>query len=205
MDKLTEDEKLTLNSYNNVASAWAKNHDTQNFWGKNLEVFHKLLPKGKILEIGCGSGRDAQDLISLGYDYIGTDVSVGQLTEARKNNPSGIFKEQSVYSLDFIDSFDGFWAAAVLIHVPKSRITEALQAIKKNMKKRALGFIAMKEGEGEKVEERPELDNSRFLFTYWDRGEFRSILKENNFISLHEDYIPMSERTKWLTYIVRSS
>jgi len=98
---------------------------------------------------------------------------------------------------------DGFWAAAVLIHVPKERIDEAMDAIKRNLKAQAVGFIAMKEGEGEKLETKDYLDNTQYLFSYWQRDEFRDVLAKHGMISRYESYIPMSERTKWLTYIVQ--
>lgn len=42
------------------------------------------MPAGKILEVGSGGGRDAKDLIEMGYEYIGIDISKGLLEEAKK-------------------------------------------------------------------------------------------------------------------------
>lgn len=205
MNKLTRPEEVTKRSYDRLAKEWAVGHNTDDFWGENLQKFHELLPKGKVLEIGCGSsGRDARDLIKLGYDYTGTDISSGQITEARKQVLGAHFIHQSVYDLNFNEPFDGFWAAAVLLHVPKTRMDEALQSIRRNLRDHAIGFVAMKEGDGQQLEARPELDNANFLFSYWQREDFRESLAQNGFESLHEGYIPMSERSKWLTYIVRN-
>lgn len=203
MSSLTRPEEITKSSYDREAEAWTSDHETQKFWSTNFDVFHELLPQGRILEIGCGAGRDAQELIQLGYDYIGADISSGLLVKARKNNPGADFREVSLYDLDFKEPFDGFWCAAVLIHVPKERINEALQAVKRNIKTGAIGFIAVKEGKGERLEQRPELNNANFFFAYWQNDEFKAVLAENGFDVLKEGYIPMSERTKWLTYIVK--
>ena len=70
------------------------------------------------------------------------------------------------------------------------------------MKARAVGFIAIKEGKGEKLETRPELDNAQFLFTYYEDNEFRKTLEDTGYIVLKNGYMPMSERTSWLTYHV---
>lgn len=204
MGELTRPEQITKNSYDEEAAAWVSGHETRKFWGSNFDAFHKLLPRGRVLEIGCGAGRDAQELISLGYDYVGTDISKGLLTRAQKNNPGAQFEEASLYDLDFKDPFDGFWCAAVLIHIPKKRIGEALQAIKGNIKTQAIGFIAIKEGFGERLEARPELNNAEFLFSYWQNDEFKKTLDSNGFEVVCEDYIPISERTKWLCYIVKN-
>lgn len=204
MSKLTPPEAVTKESYDSVSQKWHDTHSTSRFWRENFDKFFDLLPEGRLLEVGCGAGRDAQELIAQGYDYVGTDISMAQVEQARKNNPGATFEQASLYDLDFPEPFDGFWAAAVLIHVPKDRIDEALEAIKKNMKTRAIGFLAMKEGEGERMEVKDYLEDTPYFFAYWQRDEFREVLARHGMTSLHEDYIPMSERTKWLTYIVRS-
>jgi hypothetical protein len=38
----------------------------------------------------------------------------------------------------FEEKFDGFWASAILLHVPKRKIDEALGKIHKNIKKELL-------------------------------------------------------------------
>lgn len=204
MSGLTRLEEITRRSYDREADAWMDGHWTPKFWGENFDAFYELLPEGRVLEVGCGAGRDAQELIKHGYEYVGTDIAPNLLALARKNNTGAEFHEASLYSLDFKEPFDGFWCAAVLIHIPKSRIDEALSAIRQNLKSRAIGFIAVKEGEGERLESKPDLNNASFLFSYWGREEFRDVLARNGFETLHEDYNPMSERTKWLTYIVRA-
>ena len=60
-------------------------------------------------------------MIAFGYDYTGTDISTGLLNEARKKVPGQSFYEMSVYDLDFPEgTFDGFWASAILLHIPKN-------------------------------------------------------------------------------------
>lgn len=203
MSRLTKEEKITLKSYEKNAKAWSDAHLSRGYWGEEIQTFHKFLPKGKLLEIGCGGGRDARELIELGYDYLGTDISTGLLDEARKNNTKAQFIQSSVYDLNFDEPFDGFWCAAVLLHIPRARIDEALQAIKKNLKPGGVGFIAVKEGDGAKIEESGDAEGGARYFVLYKNDEFKKVLARNNFIILHEAYRPMSERTKWLTYIVR--
>lgn len=203
MSELTEPEKITKESYDSVAARWADTHKMPKFWQESFDKFYELLPSGRVLEIGCGSGRDARELIEHGYKYMGTDISAPQLEQARQNNPGAFFEQVNLYDLDFQEQFDGFWAAAVLIHVPKNRIDEAIEAIKRNMKAKAVGFIAMKEGEGERIETKDYLEDTPYYFVYWQRSEFREVLKSHGMSSLYEGYIPMSERSKWLTYIVQ--
>jgi len=198
MTQLTKDEEATKRVYDRTAKQWADAHTSADFWKEELTMFQKLMPSGKVLEIGAGGGRDAKELIKLGYEYVGTDISAGLIAVAQQANPGAAFQQISIYDLDFAEPFDGFWCSAVLLHIPKRRINEALRAIKKNIKPGGIGFIATKEGEGEQV----EADGR--LFVFWSNGEFKKLLTSNGFEVVHEGYRPMSKRTKWLMYHVRA-
>lgn len=196
--KFTPAELKTIQFYDNKASEWASSHSGGQFWKSEMKKFHKLLPAGKVLEIGSGGGRDAKELIALGYEYTGTDISNGLIKEAIKHNPNATFLKQSVYELNFPkDTFDGFWTSAVLLHIPKSRIDKALTKIHKVVKPEGIGFISIKQGVGEKADE-----NERF-FAYYSEEEFKKKLKDNNFEIIDSSIRPMSEKTIWLIYLVK--
>lgn len=195
---------MTVETYDRQAENWSLNHLTRSFWGNEMACFKELLPTGRILEIGAGGGRDAKELIEAGYDYAGTDISAGLLDQARKNNPGVSFEEISVYDLDYKEPFDGFWCSAVLLHIPRRKIDKALRAINKNMRRGAIGFIAIKEGEGEKLEvDYKSTQGDKRFFVYWSDKDFSDRLVDNGFNIVVRSYRPMSERTRWLTYIVR--
>lgn len=202
---LTTEEEMTLSTYNATAQQWSEKHATSGFWREEMKIFHELLPAGKVLEIGSGGGRDAKELIAFGYEYTGTDISSSFVEIARKENPGATFLVQSVYDLEFPKDvqFDGFWASAVLLHIPKTKIGKALQQIRKCVKGGGIGCISLKQGEGEKL----EVDSSRDgrFFSYYAEKEFREILLKNGFEVMRMKVHPMSEKTTWLCFFVRVS
>lgn len=203
---LTPEELTTKQTYDQTASTWSGVHRSKGFWATEMENFHRLLPNGKILEIGSGGGRDAKELIELGYEYVGTDISTGLIEVARQNLPNEAFYNQSVYDLDFEgEKFDGFWASAVLLHIPKDRIGETLERIKNVVAARAIGFISLKDGVGEKVE-RDEIDGKQLerFFSYWQKEEFARVLQENGYTVADYLYHPMSEKTRWHCFFVQT-
>lgn len=209
MATLTKEEKQTLKYYNANGKFWADQHHTLTFWQEQFETFQKYIPNGKILEIGSGGGRDAALLIKSGYDYIGTDISVGLLKAARTNYPDTSFLHQSIYDLEFPTGtqFDGFWASAVLLHIPKSKINTALTSLKKYLKPKAVGFISLKLGTGEnleQVEDKEISDNRRHhrLFVYYTKNEFEKVLSENNFKIL-DFSIKKGSTIDWICFIVQ--
>ncbi len=202
--KLSAQEQSTIDSYNQNAATFAKSRDEEKVWQEEKQKLKAYQNKGKVLDIGSGSGRDAKDLMQLGYEYIGVDYSDGLLKEARKNNPGVLFFKQSVYELDFPpNSFDLFWACAVLLHMPKDKIDIALRSIERVMKKGAIGCITLKKGEGEKFVEGDHtgIGYKRF-FSFYQEEEFRKILTRNNF-ELLESYETDHSNKKWLVFFVK--
>lgn len=202
---LLPEEELTLNFYNQVPRQWSESHNQPGYWKMGMELFRQLLPSGHILEIGSGGGRDAKELIALGYKYTGTDISTGLLEVARQALPGQTFVQQSVYELSFYEPFDGFWASAVLLHIPRLRIHEALTRIRQTQRVGAVGFISVKDGNGEgvEVETIDGLELARH-FTYWDREGFQLVLEENGFEVVDYIYTPRSARTRWHSFFVRA-
>ena len=60
--KLTEAELRTVRSYDAMAASFDSSHKDKAFWLIDMRRFYELLPEGKVLEIGTGSGRDARTL-----------------------------------------------------------------------------------------------------------------------------------------------
>lgn len=119
--KLTPEEELTIKTYDVHAEAWVSEHSSSGFWAEEMKIFRELLPEGRIIEIGSGGGRDAKELIEMGYNYVGIDASEGLLKQARKVNPNATLEHKSVYDLDYPENyFNGFWTSATLLHIPKS-------------------------------------------------------------------------------------
>jgi len=200
----TDIEQKTISYYDQNAATWSATHggsEEESYWKSEMDKFHELLPIGKVLEIGSGGGKDAKALIKL-YEYAGTDASKGLIEIAQKRNPEGRFINVAVEKLDFPEgSFDGFWASAVLLHIPKERIDIALQRIKKQIRGGGVGFISLKEGVGEK--EDPETGR---WFSYYKMDEFKGILNKNGFeiIKTDERKEEKGARPNWLLFYVRA-
>lgn len=194
-------EKQTIEYYNNSAETWANSHggkEEKSYWETEMRKFLELLPKGKVLEIGSGTGKDASALIAMGYDYIGIDASEGLLKIAQERNPQTTFKNVSVYDLDFPGNlFDGFWCVATLLHLPKSRIDEALKRIKTQIKPGGIGFISMKAGAGEREDKK----TGRW-YSYYSKKGFAEVLERNGF-KVIEEKNRKGEKEWWLCYWVR--
>lgn len=199
----TDKEKSTIKYYDAHARDWTSAHggnENQSYWQAEMEKFHHLLPSGKIIEIGSGAGKDAAALIKMGFNYTGTDASSGLIEIASKRNPGTNFVNEAVDELSFpANTFDGFWASAVLLHIPKNQIDTAMQSIYCVTKPGGIGFITMKAGAGER-----EDPNTGRWFAFYSGEAFAGILKRNGFEILQQDTRP-GEKDTWLVYFVTKS
>lgn len=197
-----DDKKVeTVKYYDQEANSWSASHggdDKESWWKDEMTRFNEYLPSGRILEIGSGVGKDAEALIRLGYDYTGTDASNGLLEFARKRNPSATFIQRYAHEIDHsLGEFDGFWASAVLLHIPRDEMRDSLLAISSVIKNDGVGFITMKEGEDERVDEK-----TGRLFTYYKEEEFRDVLESTGF-SVLEVGRRDTEKDNWLIFYVK--
>ncbi len=170
----------TLDYYRQYASTFRTSNFV--FWQHELEDFHSYLPEGRVLEVGCGVGVEAV-LLADWYEYVGSDATQECIEVAQKANPNGAFKCIDLFDLGevFTEKFDGFWCAATLLHVPKALMNQALVTIAGLLKPGAVGFISLKQGEGERMVELPgQEDQSRF-FSFWQRNEFAAELRKAGF------------------------
>lgn len=220
---MNEKEEMTLKYYTKMAETRNNTHGDPDFWRKEFEEFREFLSEGKILEIGCGGGRDAllfKEYLK-SYQYIGIDASPEMIREARKSVSKTFFLEMNMYALKHHfekNSFDGFWTVGSLLHIPKSRILRiykrkidiVLGQIRRIIKPNGIGFIVMKEGKGEKMiyDNNDCCGDCARLFSFYSLTEFSKILMENGFEILESEpdfknYNPEGNQTIWLKYFVK--
>lgn len=91
-------------------------------------------PGSSALEVGCGNGWFSSQLIALGYDTTGIDLSPVAVDLARQRYPQGRFLTHDLTEpLPFADhSFDALWCSEVLEHLfsPLQAIAEAQRVLK---------------------------------------------------------------------------
>ncbi len=119
--------------------------------GQLHTVFLSLLPKeGRILDAGCGSGRDTQAFLERGYRVKAFDASknLAALAERRIGQPVLVCE-----FLQFQDSepFDGIWACASLLHTPLAELPKTISQLARFLKPEGCIYASFKYGRGERL------------------------------------------------------
>jgi len=199
----TVEEQKTFETYKVYASKYAARGDDPLFWQYDIGLLARMLPRNsKVIDLGCGTGRDAPLLIEKGLQYFGVDFSQEMLAEARKSCPDALFREMDLYRLTIADSvFDGFWAAASYLHLPKHKLSVALQEVRRILKPDGRGVFVMLEGEGEAMFGGRSGGSERFYAKY-SEIEFTRRLQDMDFVVNRVTKDTRLEGMVWLLFWV---
>ena len=77
---------------------------------------HGISSDSRILELGCGEGRDATALLAQGYDVFATDISPEAIRYCRENNPEFVEHFQVLDCIEgqLEEKYDFLYAVAVI-------------------------------------------------------------------------------------------
>ena len=133
--------------------------------------FVSFLPEhSKIIDIGCGSGRDVKAFCEMGYHAVGLDASEGLAAEAEAQ--LGIEVQVGDMATWIAqDPFDGIWCCATLLHLHEEEANAFLQNLRLNLKPEGILFLSVKEG----IQTGPD-EKGRYMHNYTE-AELRTKLE----------------------------
>ena len=134
----------TLEFYENRSREWAAALPKGR--RKELEQFIEMLkPGAKILELGCGDGRDAELMLSHGFDVQPSDGSpeMARLAGERIGRHVPVMRYDE---LEAVGEYDGVWCHAALLHVDRNDLPGILRRIHRALVPGGLHFASYKGG-----------------------------------------------------------
>jgi ubiquinone/menaquinone biosynthesis C-methylase UbiE len=170
--------RVTIDTYDATAAEYA-----ERTLGISMNVsirwFVAHLPaRARILDAGCGPGRDVVALRSMGYDVFGLDLSAGMLAHASQRAPDVLVQgDLTALPLDQ-GSFQGVWACASLLHLPKPAMTRALAELRRVLADGVV-YIAVKQGSDSAYV--PYANGRERYFAYYSPDELRHLVERSGF------------------------
>ncbi len=124
--------------------------------------------KKRLLEIGCGTGRDSLFFKSKGFEVVCTDLSPGNIELCRENGLDA--QVMDFLNLDFpTSSFDAIFAQNCLLHAPKNLLGKILCNIARLLRPSGLFFLGVYGGlDKEGVLAEDNYEPKRFFSSYTD-------------------------------------
>jgi SAM-dependent methyltransferase len=136
----------TLQFYRRNAEAYAERKPRPS---RHLKQFLALLPPGgSILELGCGAGYHSAEMLAAGFDVDPTDGSPEMVRVASARLGRDV-DTMLFHELDETAAYDGVWAYACLLHVPRDELTDVLARIWRALKPGGYFCASFKQGDAE--------------------------------------------------------
>jgi len=163
----------------------------------------ELAPGSHILDAGCGSGRDTKAFLDRGYVVTAFDGSPQMASFASRYTGQEclVLRFQDV---EFHEKFDGIWACASLLHVPKREMKDVYVRLVAALKPGGVMYASFIAGDGVRVSQ-----DGR-LYSSYTAKSLREMLKETPAVLSvafwHSDEIPSSvRRAPWLNSLLRKA
>ncbi len=164
------------------------------------DKFILLLPAGgRVLDAGCGSGRDSKAFIQQGFSVVAFDAS-SELCKLASEYISQEVWQMRFEEMSFCEEFDGVWACASLLHVPMENMKDVLGRINSSLQEGGLFYASFKNGEG-------SIHKGDRLFTNLTEEMAREIFEDVGFEVIEcgesSDVRHGREEEKWVNVIAR--
>ncbi|SES05969.1 class I SAM-dependent methyltransferase [Lachnobacterium bovis] len=189
----------TIDYYNNNADAFISNTVNVDF-KETQDRFLKQLKGSKILDFGCGSGRDTKYFLNLGFDVSAIDGSLELCKNASKYTGIKV-KHMYFQELNVDDEYDGIWACSSILHLNRDNLKDVFQKMHKALKKDGIIYTSFKYGnfEGER--------NGRYFIDFTFES-FLEFINEVEGLSIVEQWVTADVRPgrgeeKWLNLILK--
>ncbi len=137
----------------------------------SAEYALEWMPAGsRLLDLGAGTGNHAAFFQSHGIDVLCTDVSPAMLERCKEKGLKTLCGDME--TLEIPDaSYDGVWAFASLLHLPKERTPAMLAKISRWLVPGGFFGLTLKEGDSEGFEEYENYPGRRRWFSYYLQEE----------------------------------
>lgn len=154
----------------------------------------------RILDLGCGSGRDSLFFKEHGFNVTAVDGSPEICKQASLligDNVRCLLFE----NLDYRNRFQGIWACASLLHVPKDDMQTILKKVSVALVMHGILYVSYKYGTGQR-------DKGGRLFSDYTEKDLVILFNHGNRLKVIEYWVTADVRPdrsdeKWLNIICR--
>lgn len=201
-DELAKTSAITLSHYNEHAETfWAGTRDHDVSQNREALLQHLSGPGPyRVLDFGCGPGRDLKIFRDLGHEAIGLEGAKRLVELARSHSGCEVW-HQDFLKLELApEFFDGIFANASLFHVPSQELPRLLRELWTTLKPEGVLFSSNPRGENE------EGWNGGRYGCYYNLKTWRELVTAAGFIEIMHYYRPPGvprEQQPWLASVWR--
>lgn len=189
----------TISYYEKFVDSYIDETISCNFTDIENKFCKYIKPGGNILDVGCGSGRDAKYFIDKGYQVTAFDGSVKMSRRASQYLGMPV-ETVLIQEYAFHEQYDGIWCCASLLHLTLSEIETFLLKTEKALREDGIVYVSFKYGAYQGIR------NGRY-YTDLTEESFEKIvsnLRELKVIEMFQSSDVLTNRKQqWLNVILK--
>ena len=162
---------VTVAFYDLNAAAFSLDTKAVDMGNLYSEFLPRVRKSGRILDAGCGAGRDAAFFKHQGFSVVAFDAS-RELAAIASQVLGQPVRVMTFLDLDSIDEFDGIWVCASLLHVPTTEMDGVLRRLVHALKKGGAMYVSFKYG-------RTESERNGRFFNDYDECKLQAVLERH--------------------------
>jgi SAM-dependent methyltransferase len=184
-EQLAQTSIITLRHYNEHADGFwegTKDHDVSQ--NRDALLRHTGGKPSRILDFGCGPGRDLKVFRDLGHEAIGLEGAERFVEFARQYSGCEVWHQDFLRLQLPAKYFDAVFANAALFHVPSQELPRVLRELWATLKTNGLLFSSNPRGQNE------EGWNSERYGVYYNLERWRELVTTAGFVEITHYYRP---------------
>ena len=139
-------KEQTIQTYNKNGVALARKFDDIGVRVKDVKKGFSFIKKDnpKVVEIGCGNGREAREILKHTNSYLGIDISEELVKIAKRENLDGKFEVVDIENYIFPKGIDIIFSFASLLHSDKNNVKRILDKAYESLSRDGVFYISLK-------------------------------------------------------------
>lgn len=198
-------------TYDKIANDWYNDHKADDWWVDGTNTFISFLKDSKnVLDVGCGAGVKSKYLSGKGLNVTGIDFSEKLIEIAKREVHGAKFHVMDMRDVSNLGvKFDGIFAQASLLHIPKKEIASVLTGLLSCLISGGYLYVAVKGTRPGGKEEEVLRENDygyqyeRF-FSYFTMDELKKHFSDLGLSIVYENS-ELVGHTTWLQIIGKKS
>ncbi len=189
-----------MNYYDEHADAYIQGSASVDMGAQYALFLPHLKDGASILDAGCGSGRDSRVFLDRGYAVEAFDASFEMVRAAIELTGLPV-RQLRFQEMEYHDQFDGIWASASLLHVPRTELNDVFIRLHRALKRGGILYASFKERDA-------DFESSARAFTCFTEDAFRAFIENLGLLTIVDvqhstDLRPGREDEWWLNAVLK--
>ncbi|MFA6797172.1 MAG: class I SAM-dependent methyltransferase [Candidatus Paceibacterota bacterium] len=198
-------KEINTQTYNTGAEGLSKKFNQIGLRSEDIDRAFSLFKSKnlKVIEVGCGNGRDAKYILKHIKDYTGIDISKEMIKLSKRYLPKADFIIGDIEKVKIPSGLDIVFAFASFLHLDKKSFEKILSKIYNKINKDGVIYISLKYNKTYKEKIKEDEFGKRFFY-YYSIKDIQELSNKTGYKIIYKNRQNI-RNNNWLTIILKKT